>query len=64
MTFGFGSTALDVVGGLDLRGRNVVVTGGASGLGAARFVARFAPGSRRGSLPAKARASGGSRALA
>ncbi|MFJ8961948.1 SDR family NAD(P)-dependent oxidoreductase [Lentzea sp. NPDC102401] len=31
--FGFGSTALEVVGGVDLSGRRAVVTGGASGIG-------------------------------
>ncbi len=31
--FGFHSTASDVLGGVDLRGKTMIVTGGASGIG-------------------------------
>src|SRR5580658_4052148 len=31
--FGFGSTAAEVIGGIDLTGKRVIVTGGASGIG-------------------------------
>lgn len=33
MTFGYRSTALEVIDGIDLRGRNAIVTGGYSGIG-------------------------------
>jgi len=39
-TFGHRSTALEVIEGHDLRGRDAIVTGGASGIGVAIVIAR------------------------
>jgi NAD(P)-dependent dehydrogenase (short-subunit alcohol dehydrogenase family) len=44
--FGFGSTALEVVEGVDLGGRNAVVTGAASGIGVETARALAAAGAR------------------
>ncbi len=46
VTFGFSSTALDVVDGHDLTGRNVIVTGGASGIGVETVRALATAGAR------------------
>jgi len=36
--FGHASTAMEVVAGIDLRGKNAIVTGAASGIGSRRRV--------------------------
>lgn len=44
MPFGFHSTASDVLKGIDLRGRTMIVSGGASGIGTETMAALAAAG--------------------
>ena len=50
--FGPASTAADVIAGIDLTGKNTVVTGGASGIGIPTVQALRSAGARSSCLPA------------